>query len=102
MKLDQIEPFHVADQKGLLRRGHELPADAVVIFVSHQWLSVAHPDPDGYQLKTLQARFKSITNQNLSEIFRDETWEKFCQHAPKNGIQEHKLQESPDRKRFIE
>ena len=31
----------------------DVPSDAEIIFVSHEWLSWAHPDPDGVQLRVL-------------------------------------------------
>ena len=31
----------------------DTPSDAEIIFVSHEWLSWAHPDPDGDQLRVL-------------------------------------------------
>ena len=31
----------------------DVPNDAEIVFVSHEWLSWAHPDPDGDQLRVL-------------------------------------------------
>ena len=31
----------------------DAPSDAEIVFVSHEWLSWAHPDPDGEQLRVL-------------------------------------------------
>ena len=30
-----------------------MPSDAEIVFVSHEWLSWAHPDPEGHQLRVL-------------------------------------------------
>jgi hypothetical protein len=44
-----------AEQAAQLRQG--APPDAIdpVLFISHRWLSAAHPDPEGHQLQQLQA-----------------------------------------------
>ncbi|CAE7479088.1 unnamed protein product [Symbiodinium natans] len=45
------EPHHVLQEKGLL---HQWRPGMFVIFVSHQWLSSTHPDPQGQQVEALQ------------------------------------------------
>ncbi|CAJ1372278.1 unnamed protein product [Effrenium voratum] len=44
-------------EKGLLHRWHP---DMFAIFVSHQWLGYAHPDPDGRQVATLRAALRGV------------------------------------------
>jgi hypothetical protein len=39
--------------KDFLVNWRDVPSDAEIIFVSHEWLSWAHPDPDGVQLRVL-------------------------------------------------
>jgi len=39
--------------RGFLTRWKDVPSDSEIIFVSHEWLSWAHPDPDGDQLRVL-------------------------------------------------
>ncbi|CAJ1350314.1 unnamed protein product [Effrenium voratum] len=45
------EPYSTWHTRGLL---HKVHPDMFVIFVSHQWLSYTHPDPEGTQLAVLQ------------------------------------------------
>jgi len=40
-------------RRGFLTRWQDVPSDSEIIFVSHEWLSWAHPDPEGEQLKVL-------------------------------------------------
>ena len=37
----------------LITRWRDVTSDAEIVFVSHEWLSWAHPDPQGYQLRVL-------------------------------------------------
>jgi len=39
--------------RGFLVNWRDVPSDTEIIFVSHEWLSWAHPDPKGKQLKVL-------------------------------------------------
>ena len=56
------EPHHVLQEKGLL---HEWHPGMFVIFVSHQWLSSAHPDPEGRQVEVLQKALERIIDGSL-------------------------------------
>eukprot|EP00435_Cladocopium_sp_Y103_P024830 s3914_g6.t1 len=49
-------------EKGLL---HQQTPSCYCIFVSHQWLSTAHPDPEGKQLKVLQNCLQGICERRL-------------------------------------
>ena len=45
----------------------------VVHFLSHQWLSFQHPDPDGVQLRCMQSVFRSVLDgRPISELFIDQ------------------------------
>ena len=48
-----VECHQELKRRGLLTRWTDLPSDAEIIFVSHEWLSWAHPDPKGEQLYVL-------------------------------------------------
>ena len=37
-----------------------------VIFVSHQWLGVSHPDPEGQQLSVLRKALRSLLDNTLT------------------------------------
>ena len=62
--LEILEPHEVQMSKQkILRidRGHQL-----VIFVSHQWVAVSHPDPKGLQLAVLQQALRSLAQNTLT------------------------------------
>ena len=56
------EPHDVLQERGML---HEWYPGMFVIFVSHQWLSALHPDPQGQQVKVLQDALHGIIDGSL-------------------------------------
>jgi len=56
------EPHQKLKMQGLL---HEWHPGMFTIFVSHQWLSASHPDPDGKQLAVLREAFERIITKQL-------------------------------------
>jgi len=48
-----MEVYQELKRRGFLTRWQDVPNDAEIIFVSHEWLSWAHPDPEGKQLRVL-------------------------------------------------
>ena len=48
----RIEAHQVLKKRGELVRWTDLPNDANIIFMSHEWVGWSHPDPHGIQLKT--------------------------------------------------
>eukprot|EP00397_Hematodinium_sp_SG-2012_P001434 GEMP01001436.1.p1 GENE.GEMP01001436.1~~GEMP01001436.1.p1 ORF type:complete len:979 (+),score=217.72 GEMP01001436.1:192-3128(+) len=59
LSMDRVESHQVLKAKGLLVE-HRLADQGPVIFVSHQWLSTTHPDPDGNQFKVLQKALRRL------------------------------------------
>ncbi len=55
LALDVMIPSEEAQRLGLAARAR---AGAVIVFISHQWLSWQHPDPEGFQLRCAQGFFK--------------------------------------------
>ena len=51
------EPHHVLMAKGLL---HRWTPGMKVIFVSHQWLGMAHPDPMGRHAAVLRGTLQGV------------------------------------------
>ena len=51
------EPHNVLQEKGVL---HQYYPGMFVIFVSHQWLSSVHPDPQGEQMRVLQKALAGV------------------------------------------
>ena len=43
----------------------DAPSDAEIVFVSHEWLSWAHPDPDGEQLRVLCSVIERLKSGEL-------------------------------------
>eukprot|EP00938_MAST-03A_sp_MAST-3A-sp1_P000894 g894.t1 len=48
-----VEPQQILKARGDIIRWADLPENAVIVFVSHEWAGWDHPDPDGVQTKTL-------------------------------------------------
>jgi ankyrin repeat protein len=48
-----MEVHQELKQKGFLMNWRDIPSDADIVFVSHEWLSWSHPDPNGAQLTVL-------------------------------------------------
>ena len=61
------EPHGKLQEKGVL---HQFQPGMFVIFVSHQWLSSAHPDPQGEQMKVLRETLGGVIDGTL-EITED-------------------------------
>eukprot|EP00397_Hematodinium_sp_SG-2012_P001876 GEMP01001881.1.p1 GENE.GEMP01001881.1~~GEMP01001881.1.p1 ORF type:complete len:798 (+),score=186.69 GEMP01001881.1:195-2588(+) len=62
LAMSSVEPHQKLKQRGDLIIQH-MADDTTrnpVIFISHQWLSVRHPDPEGNQLKVLQQALKRL------------------------------------------
>lgn len=57
------EPHQTLREKGMLRKWRE---GMFVIFVSHQWVSSNHPDPQGRQLAVLREALRNIIEQKVS------------------------------------
>lgn len=52
--------------RGFLTRWKDVPSDSEIIFVSHEWLSWAHPDPKGEQLRVLCRVLERLKNGKLN------------------------------------
>ena len=48
-----MEVHQELKERGFLTNWRDVPSDAEIVFVSHEWLSWAHPDPQGEQLNVL-------------------------------------------------
>jgi len=48
-----MEVHQELKKQGFLMNWRDTPSDAEIVFVSHEWLSWAHPDPQGRQLRVL-------------------------------------------------
>ena len=56
------EPHNVLQEQRVL---HEWYPGMFVIFISHQWLSSAHPDPSGQQMQVLQKTLRGMIDGSL-------------------------------------
>jgi ankyrin repeat protein len=48
-----MEVHQYLKSQGFLTQWQDVPSDSEIIFVSHEWLSWAHPDPKGEQLRVM-------------------------------------------------
>mmetsp|Transcript_11014 Transcript_11014/g.25171 ORF Transcript_11014/g.25171 Transcript_11014/m.25171 type:complete len:597 (+) Transcript_11014:146-1936(+) len=53
------------------------PDDAIVHFVSHEWLGFSHPDPDGTQLRLMQAVFRKFADGEARSLFHGTQFDDF-------------------------
>ena len=56
------ESHNVLQEKGLL---HQWYPGMFVVFISHQWLSAAHPDPQGQQVEVLRDALQGLVDGSL-------------------------------------
>mmetsp|Transcript_6330 Transcript_6330/g.15794 ORF Transcript_6330/g.15794 Transcript_6330/m.15794 type:complete len:670 (-) Transcript_6330:230-2239(-) len=78
MALDRLEPYHVFRERGLTV---QVVGFESVAFVSHQWLSHRHPDPQGVQLRALQRVLGKILEGRVLDIMDEDTWAAFSKNA---------------------
>ena len=55
-------------KQNLLKQWTDLPLDARIIFVSHEWVGWKHPDPKGVQLGVLVDRIKYLLEHEDVEL----------------------------------
>ena len=65
---DRIEAHQELKQRGELVRWEDLPIDAHIIFLSHEWVGWNHPDPHGIQLKTFLRAMKRLRSGSISRV----------------------------------
>ncbi|CAE8615655.1 unnamed protein product [Polarella glacialis] len=63
----------------------EPPEDATVHFMSHEWLSRKHPDPDGKQLRRMQGVFHEIIAGRSTNLFSQDDWVTFSRGTSKGS-----------------
>ena len=65
---ERIEAHQKLKQRGELVRWEDLPFDANIIFLSHEWVGWNHPDPHGIQLKTFLNVMKRLQSGKISQV----------------------------------
>jgi ankyrin repeat protein len=58
-------------EKNLIVRWADVPSDAEIVFVSHEWLSWAHPDPQGEQLRVLCCALQRLRDGHIERVDMD-------------------------------
>ena len=69
------------EMKGALTRFEDLPMEAFVMFVSHQWLGYEHPDPRGVQINTLCSVLRRLRSGNINCVSTDAFHVRLYQHS---------------------
>lgn len=72
LELNLMTPFEECVDAGLARPSCD---GDIVFFVSHQWLSFDHPDPDGIQLRCLQKFLSRAQGGQAESMFAGNVWE---------------------------
>jgi len=65
---ERIEAHQNLKQRGELVRWEDLPIDAHIIFLSHEWVGWNHPDPHGIQLKTFLRVMTRLRSGKISQV----------------------------------
>jgi hypothetical protein len=65
---ERIEAHQNLKQRGELVRWEDLPIDAHIIFLSHEWVGWNHPDPHGIQLKTFLKVMKRLRSGKIRQV----------------------------------
>jgi len=65
---ERIEAHQELKRRGELVRWEDLPIDAHIIFLSHEWVGWSHPDPHGIQLKTFLKVMKRLRSGEISQV----------------------------------
>jgi hypothetical protein len=58
-------------KRHFLTNWRDVPSGSEIIFVSHEWLSWAHPDPKGKQLRVLCRVLERLKKGELSQLMMD-------------------------------
>ena len=58
-------------QQNLLIQWQDVPSDGEIVFVSHEWLSWAHPDPEGHQLRVLCCALERLRDGKVNRVDMD-------------------------------
>lgn len=74
LALTEQRPFQELLKVGLVKR---LAPDAIATFISHQWLTRSHPDPDGAQLRNLQRFLRTAQRGEIKGLFSERDWTTF-------------------------
>jgi len=67
-RYERIEAHQVMKSRQELMRWEDLPIDAHIIFVSHEWVGWNHPDPHGIQLKTFLRVMKRLQCGEIERV----------------------------------
>ena len=67
-RYDRIEAHQELRGRGELVRWTDLPIDAHIIFLSHEWVGWSHPDPHGVQLKTFLRVMERLRSGDISQV----------------------------------
>ena len=59
------------EKEGALTRFEDLPMEAFVMFVSHQWNGFAHPSPNGVQISCMVKMFRRLRDGKIDRVEMD-------------------------------
>jgi ankyrin repeat protein len=65
---NRIEAHQELKRRGELVMWEDLPIDAHIIFLSHEWIGWNHPDPHGVQLKTFLRVMQRLQSGKISQV----------------------------------
>ena len=73
-RVGRIEAHQELKKRNELVRWEDLPIDAHIIFMSHEWVGWNHPDPHGIQLKTFLRIMKRLISEKIEQVEMNRTF----------------------------
>lgn len=70
-KLNVVEVHQDLKEQGLLVNWRDVSSDSEIVFVTHEWLSWAHPDPNGDQIKVLCTIMERLRSGDIERTTLD-------------------------------
>lgn len=91
MGAETMLPFEDLQKQGLV---HPTGRDDVVHFLSHEWLGLAHPDPEGVQLRRAQEVFSRAIRGDAESLFHKQDWAGFLEKTSGSMAGDHRRSEA--------
>ena len=64
----RMDTHQILKHRGELIQWQDLPFDANIIFVSHEWVGWNHPDPQGIQLKVFLRVMERLRTGEIDQV----------------------------------
>ena len=96
-KSSLIDSYDTLKARGEIIDSRHTERDAVLIYVSHEWVGIDHPDPDGVQLRHLLVLLKRLQNGQVKKTEMDAFHRLLYKHNHTTTAEEWKRTLNPDK-----